>query len=67
MEQQRLFTLAVDALAITAVHAGAGGWHVVFRCRRGGESWAEGYESRYSSLSTRELLEVLWAELDNHV
>lgn len=63
MSQQRLFVLAPEAIALTAVHDGAGGWRLTVSMRRQDELWADAYRASYSFLSTEELGDVVCAEV----
>lgn len=67
MDQQRLFTLAVEAVALTAVHDGAAGWRLMITLRRQGESWADVERVDYSHMTTQELLDVVCVELENRL
>jgi len=59
MDQLRLFRLAPEALAISAYYEGPRGWTLSIRCRRQGESWADGYVEHYELLSTAEMADVI--------
>lgn len=63
MDQDRLFRLAVEALAMTARYVPREGWTVSLRARRGDETWDEGERHDYTHLTSPELVDVLDAEL----
>lgn len=61
--QQRLYRLAVEAIALTAWWEPGRGWQVALRLRRGDESWSDSERADYSVLSSPELVDVIGAEL----
>lgn len=65
MPEPRLFRLAVEAVAISAVHKGGEGWSLRIMKRRGDESWANAFKMTYDRLSSAELIDVLCAEAEN--
>ena len=63
MEQQRLFVLALEAIALTAYHEPAHGWRLVIQSRRQGDEWQDSDRATYSHLTTDELADVVCAEV----
>lgn len=63
-DQQRLFRLALDAVAIDAHYEPPNGWSLNVRARRGDESWQEGHHATYRPLTSSELVDVIVAELE---
>jgi len=59
MDQQRLFRLAVEAIAVNAHRGPDGSWQLVIRTRRGDELWADVDGDTYDHLSTTELADVV--------
>ena len=63
MDQQPLFRLAVEAMAMSARFVPMEGWHVVLTARRGDEEWAASERRTYTHLTSEELVDVLEAEV----
>lgn len=57
--------LAVEALAVTAGFRPGSGWEVSLQSRRQAGSWGDGYAVTYDNLTTAELLDVLYVELEH--
>lgn len=64
MHQERLFRLAVEAGFIQFSHVPGRGWTLVIKVRRGQELWDESAAEMYEALTTIELLDVIYAALD---
>lgn len=62
-EQPRLYRLAVEAVALTAVYTGGVGWQVTIAARRQYETWPEARVCTYDRLTTAELADVVEADL----
>lgn len=62
-DDERLFRLAHEAVAVTATYVWARGWTLRIGARRQGESWDTSWHEDYELLTTEELLQVLEAEL----
>lgn len=62
--QQRLWTPPVRGLAITARWEYPSGWVLVVRAVREGEEWASGWRTSYEMLTTPELVDVVFADLE---
>lgn len=63
MPQERLFNVAPDSLALSAVHVLGEGWRLTLSTRTSGEEWSDRSRATYSHLSTAELLDVIDSEL----
>jgi hypothetical protein len=61
--QARLFRLAVEAIAISAIYEPGRGWRLHVNARRQGEEWSESRLCAYECLTTPELVDVLSADL----
>ena len=63
MDQQRLFVLAVEAIALTAVFVPGQGWSVKIGMRRQAESWGAEPWTEYSHMTTAEMLDTIEGHL----
>lgn len=64
MDQERLFRLAHEAIAISARFVAGHGWEVHITARRGDETWEQARKGVYSHLSTYELYTAITSELE---
>lgn len=63
MYEQPLFAPAVVAISLSAVYDHADGWRLVIADHAAGEPFEDRRASRYTHLSTAEVLDVMFAEL----
>ena len=67
MQEQRLFRLAYEAIALTANYRPGEGWRLTVTARRQDESWAEAHQATYDCLSTDELADVICCEASDRL
>jgi len=67
MHQQRLFVLAVEAIALRATYVAGEGWSLSVASRRQGDPWDEHAWTHYSRLSTQEMLQVIVDDLGSRL
>lgn len=63
MQEERLFALATEAIALTAIFVVGDGWRVTVTSRAQGEPYSDELTARYSHLTTAELADVTCEEV----
>jgi hypothetical protein len=67
MQQEKLFRLAYEAIALNAHYCHGEGWRLVVTARRQDETWDEAHQATYDRLTTDELADVICVEASDRL